>query len=276
MTQVRYRIFNLAITATGRFLVSRNRLHDLFGSAKSLKGCDAVASRHTIQSGQHTLDAVLVKPGANAPQASVLICHGIGETVEQWRGVQQMLAVGGVASLVFDYSGYGCSAGSFNPSQSEQDAVAAFRCLEGLTAPLPVSVLGFSLGSGIVTAIVSRVPARRLVLCAAFTSLRKAAVSIGIPKPITLLAPPIWDAEEALRGCPVPVLVVHGDKDRLFPVRMATELVGFCSPQTKLVVVPGIAHNQPFRRPSLAYWGPVISWLIDGGKLRPPSPHIQA
>ena len=265
MIQVRYRIFNLAITATGRFLVARNRLLDLIGRDRSMEGCDAVATRHAIQSGQHALDAVLVKPGANAARASVLICHGIGETVEQWLGVQQILAVGGVASLVFDYSGYGRSAGIFNPSQSEQDAVAAFHYLQRLTAPLPVSILGFSLGSGIVTAIVSRVAAHRLVLCAAFTSLRKAALSIGIPKPLALLTPPIWEAEDALRDCQVPVLVVHGERDRLFPVRMAKELVSFCGAPSELVVVPGVVHNQPFRRPSLAYWGAVISWLFDEG-----------
>jgi hypothetical protein len=175
------------------------------------------------------------------------------------------LAVGGVASLVFDYSGYGRSEGSFNPGQSEQDAVAAFRCLEGLTAPLPVSLLGFSLGSGIVTAIISRVPAHRAVLCAAFTSLRMAAVSIGIPKPLALLTPPIWEAEAELRACKVPVLVMHGEKDRLFPARMAKDLAGFCGPHAELAVIPGVAHNQPFRRPSLAYWGMVISWLLEEG-----------
>ena len=265
MIQVRYRIFNLAITATGRFLVARNRLEDLFGGDKSLSGSDAVATRHAIQSGQNALDAVFVKPVANAARASVLICHGIGETVEQWLGVQQILAVGGVASLVFDYSGYGRSTGSFDPIQSEQNAVAAFRCFEGLTAPLPVSVLGFSLGSGIVTAIVSQVAAHRLVLCAAFTSLRMAAVSIGIPKPLALLTPPIWEAEAELRACKVPVLVMHGEKDRLFPARMAKDLAGFCGPHAELAVIPGVAHNQPFRRPSLAYWGMVISWLLEEG-----------
>jgi pimeloyl-ACP methyl ester carboxylesterase len=92
-----------------------------------------------------------------------------------------------------------------------------------------------------------------------------AAVSIGIPKPLALLTPPIWEAEAELRACKVPVLVMHGEKDRLFPARMAKDLAGFCGPHAELAVIPGVAHNQPFRRPSLAYWGMVISWLLEEG-----------
>jgi pimeloyl-ACP methyl ester carboxylesterase len=191
----------------------------------------------------------------------LLICHGIGETVEHWLGVQQLLAADGVASLVFDYSGYGRSSGFFNAKQCEQDAVSAFVHLQKLTGPLPVSVLGFSLGSGIAAALTSRVPMHRLMLCAAFTSLRKATVSVGIPRFFALSVPPIWDAEIALADCPVPVLVVHGEKDRLFSVQMAEELTNYCGSQSELVIVPKLSHNEPFYRPTFSYWGRITSWL---------------
>jgi hypothetical protein len=259
---MRQHIFNIAITSTGRILLARDRLLGRIGRDWSSDAPPDGVSRHAIPSGANVLDAVLVQPDSKPAQASVLICHGIGETVRRWLVVQQLLAANGVASLVFDYSGYGRSTGSFNASQSERDAVAAFRCLERLTAPLPVSVLGFSLGSGIASAIVSEAPVHRLVLCAAFTSLRKAAVSIGIPRTLALLVPPIWNAQEVLRNCRVPVLVVHGEKDRLFPVRVAEELIACCGPQAELVVVPKLAHNEPFNRPRLSYWGPIVARLL--------------
>jgi pimeloyl-ACP methyl ester carboxylesterase len=221
----------------------------------------AVAFRHTIFSGNNELDAVFVTPGANSAKASVLVCHGIGETVEHWLGVQQLLAANGVATLVFDYSGFGRSSGSFNARRCERNAVSAFEFLQRLTGPLPVSVLGFSMGSGIAAAIVAKVPVHRLLLCAAFTSLRKAAVSAGVPKFLASAVPHIWDAEKALAACSVPVLVVHGENDRLFPVRMAEELTACCGSQTELVIVPKLAHNEPFYRPHLSYWGRIISWL---------------
>lgn len=219
-------------------------------------------SRHSIPSGRNILDAVLVKPESTAAQASVLICHGIGETADLWHDVQQLLAASGVASLVFDYAGYGRSGGFFTASQSEKDAVAAFHCLERLTAPLPVAVFGMSLGSGIAAAIIGKVPAHRLVLCGAFTSLRKAAVSVGIPQAFEFGVPPIWDTEDALRSCPVPVLIVHGEKDRLFPVSMAEELVASCASPCELVIFPNVSHADPFYHPQESYWGSIVARFL--------------
>jgi pimeloyl-ACP methyl ester carboxylesterase len=176
--------------------------------------------------------------------------------------VQQLLAEHGVASLVFDYAGYGRSSGFFSARQAEMDAVAAFQFLEQQTAPMPVALLGLSLGSGIAGAIVDKVPAHRLVLCAAFTSLRKAAGRVGVPTAFHFAVPPIWDAEKTLRNSSIPVLIVHGEKDRLFPVSMARELAGFCDPTSELIIVPDCFHNDPFARPASSYWGSIARFLL--------------
>jgi hypothetical protein len=259
--EARQLILTVGVTFASRILVLRDRLLGRIGRDEGMETSQSVASRHCIHSGNHVLDAVFVTPDANAVKAGLLICHGIGETVEHWLGAQQLLAGGGVASLVFDYSGYGRSSGFFNARKCELDAVAAFLHLQRLIAPLPVSVLGFSLGSGIAAAIVPRVPVHRLLLCAAFTSLRKAVVSVGMPKSLAFAVPPIWDAGKALVACTVPVLIVHGEEDRLFPVEMAEELTACCGSQSELVIVPMLSHNEPFYRPQLSYWGRIISWL---------------
>jgi uncharacterized protein len=258
---VRQIIFNLAIQSVGRALLLRDIM---FGWAKINWGVDPTlkgVSRHWIRSGDHDLDAVLVRPAEERMRASVLICHGIGETVQRWFAVQQLLAAHGVASLVFDYSGYGRSRGSFDAKRAEGDAVAAFRFLAGNVDPMPISLLGFSLGSGVAAAMLPRVPACSLLLCAAFTSIRDAACSVGIPRWLGFGVPPIWRAEENLRGCTVPVLVVHGDRDRLFSVSMAEKLSACCGSPSRVIVVPNLTHNQPFSHPSMTYWGPVIEHL---------------
>jgi hypothetical protein len=261
-TQIRQSIFNLAIAFSSRLLLVRDRLLGRIERDWQVEARHAGVSRPAIASGGNSLDAVLVRPASVAEQASLLICHGIGETVQHWFAVQQLLAANGVASLVFDYSGYGRSTGSFSPAQAEQDSIAAFRSLQELTAPLPVSVLGFSLGSGIAAAITPRVPAKTLLLCAAFTSLREAAVSIGIPRWLAFGVPPIWNAEQALCGCSVPVLIVHGEEDRLFPARMAAELHTMCGTDTELIMIPNLSHKEPYARPELSYWGLIINRLL--------------
>jgi pimeloyl-ACP methyl ester carboxylesterase len=189
------------------------------------------------------------------------LCHGIGEVVERWFPVQQLLAANGGASLVFDYSGYGRSTGSISWTQCETDTVAAFEYLRGLAPGYPLSVLGFSLGSGVAAAAMDRIRPHMLVLCAAFTSFRAAAHSLGLPRKIAPVIPDIWKAAETLRECRIPVLVVHGERDALFPVRMAEELAKLCGPCAELLIVPRLGHNEPFYKPRMAYWGLILSRL---------------
>jgi hypothetical protein len=254
--------FTVALTCISRVLILRDRILGRAGAGRRGHTPGLSASTHSISSGSSVLDAVFVEPAQAPARAAVLLCHGIGETADHWFPVQRLLAANGVASLLFDFSGYGKSTGSVDWSQFEKDAVSAFQFMQCLAPALPLSIFGFSLGSGIAAAIVNRVPASRLVLCAAFTSLRDAARSAGLPASLSFLVPRIWCAEESLRGCELPVLVVHGEKDRLFPVQMARDLAALCGPNAELLVVPEMAHNQPFRRPHLCCWGPIITHLV--------------
>ena len=264
--QARDFLLSIAVTATSRVCIARDRLMRRIPWDGRMETAGPGTSRPIVRSGKNDLSAVLVQAPSGAAKASLLICHGIGETVELWHRVQQLLAENGVASLVFDYAGYGRSSGFFSARQAEQDAVAAFHSLERQTAPMPIAVLGLSLGSGIAAAIVSRVPAHRLVLCAAFTSLRKASGCIGVPRSCWPGVPPVWNTEEALRNCSIPVLIVHGEKDRLFPVSMARELKECCAGNCELAIIPGATHNDPFYHPQQSYWGDIVArFLLENG-----------
>lgn len=222
----------------------------------------------TIASGNNRLQALFAAP-ANAPaKAAVLICHGIGEVVQQWAPIQQILAAQHVASLVFDYSGYGRSTGWPAPAQLEQDAISACAQLRERT-PLPISLLGFSLGTGIVPAILDRVPAHRLVLCAGFTSFRAATRRVGIPPFLSAFVPPIWNAEAPLRASTQPVFVVHSTHDRLFPLAMGQTLADWCGPRATLRIVEGLRHNEPFYKPTADYWNPITEFLAADAQKAP-------
>jgi hypothetical protein len=253
--------FTFAITCISRYMILRDRVFGLSKKGRRPVGITERALRHSIASAASRLDAVFVEPVSIPVRAALLLCHGIGETVEQWFGVQQLLAANGVASLVFDYSGYGKSTGRPDWDQFEQDATAAFAALRGLAPGIPASVLGFSLGSGVATATINSLNAHRLILCEAFTSFRGAASGKWIPRGLTQLVPPIWHAQDQLGKCKLPVLIVHGEKDRMFPAGMAAELAAFCTPVAKVLLIPRTTHNQPFRRPHLNYWGPIVAWL---------------
>ncbi|MGB9077351.1 MAG: alpha/beta fold hydrolase [Terracidiphilus sp.] len=247
--------FTIAVTLIARIFFLRDKLLGRFRCTQEVEGVQVV--RHEIQRGAHTLDCVFVRP-VDPPNAALLICHGIGEVVDNWRTAQQLLAQHGVASLVFDYSGYGRSGGTVDWPTCEDDAVSASTFLETLVPGVPISLLGFSMGSGIAAAIVKRVSPNRLILCSAFTSFRDAACALGLPRRFEGVLPGIWCAHEALSDCAVPVLVVHCVEDRAFPVSMARRLASHCGGETELVIVPAQVHNEAFYAPKLSFWGHVI------------------
>jgi len=266
--QIRKYVFTAALTGISRLMLARDLLLGRIGPISQRRrarkpwfasGAEAEETRHTIPSRKNSLDASFVRPAHSPIRATVLVCHGIGETVEHWLPVQRLFASQGVASLVFDYSGYGRSTGWIGGPQCELDAIAALEYLRRLVPASAVSVLGYSMGSGIAAAIVGRVHAHRLILCAGFTSFRAAAQSLGFPRFLALTLPDLWRAEDNLREYSAPVLIVHGQRDELFPVAMAQQLATFCD--SELIVVPETTHNQPFYAPDIAYWGLILSRL---------------
>jgi uncharacterized protein len=248
-------VFTIAVTLIGRAFALRDRL--LGRLRRTHEVASVRVSRHAIQRGAHTLDSVFVSP-VQAPTAALLICHGIGEVVENWLAAQQLLALHGIASFVFDYSGYGKSGGTVDWRTCEEDAVSAFSFLQTLVPGVPITLLGFSMGSGIASAILPRISPAQLILCSAFTSFRDAACVLGLPRAFACVLPPVWSAREALSNCSVPVFVVHCERDRAFPVRMAEELKALCPEGTELALVPKQVHNEAFYDPKLSYWNHVI------------------
>ena len=259
---MREHVFTVAITCASRALILRDRLRGLPRNMPEEALRRICVTRSRIASGTNSLDAILVESAGNPAKASVLICHGIGETVDHWLAAQTLLAQNDVASLVFNYSGYGRSTGRIAASQCECDALAAFQFLRQLVPSVPMSLLGFSLGSGVATAIVTRVPADRLILCAAFTSLRDAAHSIGVPRWLAQALPAIWNTEAALRSSTVPVLIVQGQQDRLFSAQMGRDLARACTAPCELMLVPGLSHNAPIYEPDSAYWAMIAARVI--------------
>jgi Lysophospholipase len=253
--------FSAAMTVASRTLFLRDRLFRRVSRNRSETATLLKHSRHTIASGDEVLDAVFMTPGEEPARAAVLLCHGIGETVDYWLGVQSLLAAYGIASLVFDYAGYGQSTGRIRWKQCENDAIQAFAALQLLAPDTPASILGFSLGSGVAAAVLESTSPEKLILCSSFSSFRAAACCVGLPRPLSFLAPPIWNTEQAIRRCSLPVLVLHCKNDRLFPTQMASSLASGCGERTRLVIVPDHRHNDPYYRPQRQFWEHVVSHL---------------
>jgi hypothetical protein len=208
-------------------------------------------------SGGRKLAGVWVAGPPGAPV--VLLCHGIGETVQHWGAVQLYLREQGVGSMICNYSGYGKSEGRICVEHCDEDFVSAYAELRRrVGADAKVFVLGFSMGSGIAASGVSKlVPAPDgLFLCAAFSSLREGMQALWVPAWFTRLLPDVWNTVVAVRRLHLPMCVVNSDTDEMFPVEMAQKISSACG--CDLVVVKGLRHIEPYIRPTDLYWGPIL------------------
>ena len=105
-------------------------------------------------------------------------------------------------------------------------------------------MLGLSLGSGIAAAIIGKVDTATSVSLRRLHLVSRGRM-LGLPSRfLSAIVPPIWNAEESLRDCPIPSLIVHGEKDPLFPVRMADDLASACGANAELIVVPNLTAQR--------------------------------
>jgi uncharacterized protein len=237
-------------------LLLRDRLNGSLG--RILDNFLHDSCRLTISSGGRSLSAIYVEAEKDGP--AFLVCHGIGERVEYWGGVQSLLQKMGVSSLVFNYSGYGESSGRVSTARCEEDAVAAYWELVG-RGYRSIFLVGFSLGTGVVSTVAAKVKIDGVILCEGFSTLREGAAAIGLPRWMSYIVPKVWQTVDRVRELEVPVLVMHSDEDRMFPLSMARRVAEACGQRGELVVVAGLSHNAPIFAPTASYWRPVVGWV---------------
>ncbi len=259
-----------------RAILVRDGIAELFAKGSAPLPHARTAQQVAIPSGSRRLDGLLLLP-ASEIRASVLILHGIGERLSYWREAQEMLARHGIASLIFDYSGYGKSTGATTQQNLRQDTVAAYETLRALVqGERPPFLLGLSLGTGVaVDAAPHLVPeASGVVLCEAFTSLRSAAEAVLAAAPLpgyairalARLLPDVYRTAASIRQVASPLLIVHSDSDELFPMTMAQEISAAAreneGQRAELFVPHGYAHNDAYLKPVPGYWQPILDFLL--------------
>jgi fermentation-respiration switch protein FrsA (DUF1100 family) len=185
-------------------------------------------------------------PCAN-PRAIVLFAHGNAGNLSHRRDFLELLSGLNVAVLIFDYRGYGRSAGSPTEAGILQDARAARRWLaeRAGAGEAEVVLFGESLGGAVMVDLAAKEGARGLVLLGTFTSLADVAAFHYPWLPVKLLMRSRLDSRTKIGGYHGPLLQVHGDADTIVPPRLAQALFDAANEPKRLVLVPGADHNDP-------------------------------
>lgn len=166
---------------------------------------------------------------APSPRAVVIVCHGDAGNISTRIALLRGLHALGLSTFLFDYRGYGRSAGHPTEGGTYLDADAAWRWVARhvpgvASGALPVVIMGRSLGGPIAAQLAASHPPAALVLDSTFPSLRSLVHQLVPFLPLGLLLRYRYDTLAFLKHVHCPVLVVHSRNDRIVPFAQGREL----------------------------------------------------
>lgn len=154
---------------------------------------------------------------------AVVFAHGNAELIDDWPELLESYRRLGISVLLPEYRGYGRSAGEPSEAAITGDFVRFYDLLVARPEIDADRVVfhGRSIGGGVVCALARhRMPAA-LVLQSTFTSIADIARRWLVPS--SLILDP-FDNAAVIEALDVPVLIVHGRRDRLIPISHAETL----------------------------------------------------
>lgn len=181
----------------------------------------------------------------------ILLFHGNGEIAADYDGVAPLFLAAGASLLVADYRGYGWSGGEPRAVHLLPDAEAVYAHLTEMLDPHGLAnsarfVMGRSLGSAPAIHLAHEHPAgfAGLIVESGFAHTLPLLARLGVPVERLAGSPDPLDNAGKMAEIDLPLLVIHGENDRLIPVSNGQALFDASPADGKhLVRAPGAGHN---------------------------------
>ncbi len=180
--------------------------------------------------------------------------YGNGETIAAIWPIVREFQPPGTAVLVLDYPGYGASGGRATEGSLYAAADAAYAALATRPGvdPQRIYVYGRSLGSAVATHTAARRPVAGLIVESPFTNAAAMAKHHYRLLPTFLLRLSLDNVANVGRvRCPI--LLFHGDVDRLVPTAMGMAVAAAAAGPVEVVLIHGSGHNDTYDRGGRQY-----------------------
>ena len=194
----------------------------------------------------------------------------IGHRVDNIKYLHRALAPPLLPTIfIFDYRGYGQSAGSLSDLSEKatyDDAEGALTYLRGHPdlARTPLIYFGRSLGAAIAVEMARRHPPAGLILETPFTSIKDMA-RMALPfLPVGSLLTSKYDSLSKIQEIRTPLLVLHGDQDDVVPYKQGRRLFEAANQPKTFYTIPGARHNDTYvvgGRPYFDAWASFLRGL---------------
>jgi fermentation-respiration switch protein FrsA (DUF1100 family) len=215
-------------------------------------------------------------PAQGKSAGTILFLHGNAENVSTHIMSVRWLPERGFSVFLLDYRGYGASAGKPTLAGVQDDMDSALRMLIARPEVDPgrIVVFGQSLGGAIAIYNVAHSPHRRhiraLAVESAFSGHRRITreklsefwLTWPLQYPLSWTVSDKYSPARAVAAVsPIPLLIIHGDKDPIVPAHHAQRLFEPAREPKQLWIVPDGGHIQAFQRES--YRGRFVAWLAE-------------
>jgi fermentation-respiration switch protein FrsA (DUF1100 family) len=170
--------------------------------------------------------------------------HGNGGHIGYRSERLRWFASAGYGVLMVEYRGFGGNAGIPNETGLLSDGVAAldFLAADGIV-PSRVVVYGESLGSGVAVPLAAQREVAAVVLEAPFTSVAEVAQYHYSFVPASALVRDRFDSRAKIGHVKAPMLVLHGERDRVVPLRFGHALFDAASEPKEFWTAPAAGHE---------------------------------
>ncbi|HET7848616.1 MAG TPA: alpha/beta hydrolase [Pseudolabrys sp.] len=152
------------------------------------------------------------------------------------------LISGGNGLLALCYRGYGGSSGYPSEKGLLLDARAAYDFAAARAAPKRIVLFGESLGTGVAVALAAERTVGALILDAPFTSAAGIGASAYPYVPVRWLIRDAFRSDERIAKVNAPLLVLHGEQDRIVPIRFGEKLLALAREPKRMVRFPDGGH----------------------------------
>jgi fermentation-respiration switch protein FrsA (DUF1100 family) len=152
------------------------------------------------------------------------------------------LTADGTGLLALCYRGYGGSTGKPTEDGLIRDAQAAYDFARAHYPARRIVLFGESLGTGVAVALAAGHEVAGVILDAPFTSAADVGAAAYPFAPVRWFLKDKFRSDERIGRLSAPLLMLHGDADRIVPIRFGEKLFAMAREPKRFVRFPGGGH----------------------------------
>jgi fermentation-respiration switch protein FrsA (DUF1100 family) len=251
----------VALAIGVRLLEPRLAFYPIAGETTTARDFDAPAAADSIQTadGERLRLWTLTHP---YPRAVIVYFHGNGGNLSIWAPILAGIFHQGFSVVAFDYRGYGLSTGRPSERGLYRDADAILDYVSHrVDRRERVVYWGRSLGTAVAAYAATVRRPDGVILEAGFPDARSLIRSSPPMALLWLFSTYRFPTADLMRQAQAPVLVLHGDHDRIVPFELGRTLFERVGEPKQFAAVRGGDHNDVAPPDPQSYWRTISEFV---------------